>query len=174
MANAHHRPQGFTMIELVVVISILAILSGVIVPRVNSHMKASRDAERLAHVKTLRSTIDQFHMDRGSYPVADSSSTSGGWDVSNDGNFIQVLAESGYITEELVDPINDGRYHYRYYVYESGAYGCSGDRPFFVLGIRHFESHEFANRHRGFFRCPGRNWGNEFAFVTGGGAGFSE
>jgi prepilin-type N-terminal cleavage/methylation domain-containing protein len=39
--------RGFTLIELVVVISILAILSGVLVPRVSSHLESARDARRL-------------------------------------------------------------------------------------------------------------------------------
>ena len=42
------RHRGFTVIELIVVISILAILSGVLVPRVTNHMKSARDARRLA------------------------------------------------------------------------------------------------------------------------------
>jgi prepilin-type N-terminal cleavage/methylation domain-containing protein len=42
--------RGFTLIELVVVISILAILSGVLVPRVTTHLKSARDARRLEDV----------------------------------------------------------------------------------------------------------------------------
>src|SRR5204862_7013040 len=45
--------RGFTLIELVVVISILAILSGVLVPRVTNHLKAARDARRLADIKAV-------------------------------------------------------------------------------------------------------------------------
>lgn len=174
MTKHTEHNRGFTMIELVVVVSILAILSGVIVPRVNNHMKSSRDAERLANVKALRSAIDQYHMDRGVYPTANSNASFGGWDVSHDGDFIRTLVEGGYLEKELVDPLNDSTFHFRYYVYEQDAYGCTGEGPYFVLGVRNFESAEFANRHRGFFKCPGRNWGNEFAFVTGGGASFGE
>jgi len=29
-------------------------------------------------------------------------------------------------------------------------------------------------QNKGFFKCAGRNWGNEFAYVTGGGATFRE
>ncbi|MEX1026246.1 MAG: type II secretion system protein [Planctomycetota bacterium] len=166
--------RGFTMIELVVVISILAILSGVIVPRVQDHLKSSRDAERLASIKAIRVAIDQYALDRGSYPRAESNPDCGGWDVSHDGGFVSELREAGYLSDDLVDPINDATFHFRYFLYEKGAYGCTGESPYYVLGVRNFESFEFANQHRGFFRCPGRNWGNEFAFVAGGGASFGE
>jgi hypothetical protein len=39
-----------------------------------------------------------------------------------------------------------------------------------VLGVRTFETAEFATKHKGFFKCDERDWGVEFAYVTGGGA----
>jgi type II secretion system protein G len=162
--------RGFTLIELVVVISILAILSGVLVPRVTNHMKSARDARRLADIKTIRTAIEQYHADKGSYPAPNANSSFGGWDVSSDGDFIRVLRESGYLEEDAVDPINDSTFHYRYYIYSQGAYGCVGNSSFYILGIRNFESSDFAAKNKGFFQCSGRNWNNEFAYVTGGGA----
>jgi type II secretion system protein G len=166
--------RGFTLIELVVVISILAILSGVLVPRVSNHMRASRDARRLSDIKAVRNAIEQYYMDKGEYPRANANSAYGGWDVSFDGDFIAVLIENGYLSDAPTDPIDDPTFHYRYYVYSHGSYGCNGQGKFFVLGVRNFESSEFAKKNRGFFRCAGRNWGTEFAYVTGGGATFKE
>lgn len=164
------RPtRGFTLIELVVVISILAILSGVLVPRVSSHLESARDARRLADVKAVRAAVEQYFLDRGSYPPANANSQFGGWDVSNDGDFIRVLRDQGYLDEDAVDPINDLTFHYRYYVYAKGSYGCAGKGDYYVLGIRNFESDDFAARNKGYFECSGRNWNEEFAYVTGGG-----
>jgi len=165
-----HVPRGFTLIELVVVISILAILSGVLVPRVTNHLKSARDARRLADIKAVRAAIEQYHIEKGTYPPANANSSYGGWDVSNDGDFIRALRDNGYLDEDAVDPLNDATFHYRYYVYARGSYGCQGNSEFYVLGIRNFESEDFAVRNRGFFQCSGRNWNDEFAYVTGGGA----
>src|SRR5262245_37668671 len=161
--------RGFTLIELVVVISILAILSGVLVPRVSNHLKAARDARRLADIKAVRSAVEQYYLDKGHYPAANANSAFGGWDVSSDGDFIRVLRDEGYLDEDAQDPINDATFHYRYYVYTQGSYGCTGTSDFYVLGIRSFESDDFAAKNKGFFTCSGRDWTTEFAFVTGGG-----
>ena len=166
----NQKSRGFTLIELVVVISILAILSGVLVPRVSSHLKAARDARRLADIKTVRSAIEQYYLDKGSYPAPNANSSYGGWDVSNDGDFIRVLRDQGYLDADAIDPVNDATFQYRYYVYTLGSYGCTGSSDYYVLGIRSFESADFAAKNRGYFECSGRNWTNEFAYVTGGGA----
>jgi prepilin-type N-terminal cleavage/methylation domain-containing protein len=168
----HRRAnRAFTLIELVIVIAILAILSGVLVPRVTNHLRAARDARRLADIKGVRNAIEQYFLDQGQYPAPNANSTFGGWDVSHDGDFIRALRDQGYLDEDARDPLNDSTYHYRYYVYTRGSYGCAGSGNFYVLGIKNFESADFAAKNRGFFQCSGRDWADEFAFVTGGGAG---
>ncbi len=166
--------RGFTLIELVVVISILAILSGVLVPRVTNHMKSARDSRRLADIKAIRNAVEQYYLDKGSFPIANTNSAYGGWDVSNDGDFITVLRDYGYLEQMPVDPINDATYHYRYYVYPQGSYNCKGTGSFYVLGIKAFESSDFAAKNKGFFKCDSRDWSSEFAYVTGGGASFKQ
>ena len=163
------RKRGFTLIELVVVVSILAVLSGVLVPRIRGHVEATRDAERLDDLKTIRNAIEQFLMDRGTLPGASGNSKYGGWDVSHDGDFIAELVDAGYLDAMPTDPVNDEIFHYRYYVYEPGAYDCKGGSKYYVLGIKAFENETFAAQNHGFFRCDGRDWSREFAFVTGGG-----
>ncbi|MCZ6598142.1 MAG: hypothetical protein O7B99_10920, partial [Planctomycetota bacterium] len=162
--------KGFTLVQLVVVIAVLAILTGVLVPRVSDHMAVARDARRLADVRTIRTAIEQYRMDKGGFPAAERNPAFGGWDVSHDGGFIRELRNEGYIDGEHVDPVNDVTYHYRYFLYEMGSFGCAGEEDFYVLGVRNFESPNFARKHQGFFECANRDWGKEFAYVTGGGA----
>lgn len=162
--------KGFTLIELIVVISILAILAGAMIPRVTNHLAETRDARRLSDVKGVQSAIEQFYVDKQRYPAAKANSSYGGWDVSNDGDFIPELVQYGYLPEPPRDPNNDTAYYYSYYLYDKGTSGCISDGKFYVLGVKAFETSAFAAKNKGYFKCSGRNWSTELAFVTGGGA----
>lgn len=168
--NKSTARAGFTLIELVVVISILAILAGALIPRVTNRMAQSRDARRLADVRAVKNAVDQYYIDKGYYPAALQNAAYGGWDVSQDGDFIPTLISEGYLQSIPKDPINDDTYQYRYYVYDKGTAGCKSDGKFYVLGIRAFETADMALKNTGYFQCSGRNWASEFAYVTGGGA----
>ena len=169
MKNSFTR-NGFTLVELIVVVSILAILAGALIPRITNRMAQSRDAQRLADIRTIKSAVDQYFVDKGNYPAAHQNSAFGGWDVSQDGDFIPELVAAGYLKSAPRDPLNDDTYQYRYYVYDKGTGGCKGDTRFYVLGLRAFETADTALKNTGYFQCASRNWGTEFAYVTGGGA----
>ena len=164
------KTSGFSLLELVVVISIIALLAGVVTPRVSGRLAMARDARRLADIKAVRDAIEQYREDTGAYPAANTNGSYGGWDVSHDGNFISILVDSGYLREFVQDPINDNTHHYRYYLYNQGSYNCVGPGPFYVLGVRNFETTDFAAKNVGLFSCTGRDWGTEFDWVCGGGA----
>jgi len=159
---------GFSLIELVVVVLIMAVLAGVVVPRVVDHQRTARDSRRLADIKTIRNAVEQYYLDNGQYPPADG----GGWNDSTEPTFIRSLVEEGYLTEMPSDPINDNTYYYRYRVYNKGAQGCVGSTRFFVLGIRRFETEDYKTEHPGFFKCANKDWAQVFDYVTGGGASF--
>ncbi len=171
MSHPHHR-RGFTLLELTIVVAILGLLAGVVVPRVSTRLAATRDVRRLQDMQTLLDAIEQYRLDTGSFPAANSNPAFGGWDVSHDGDFVNVLRLAGYLQDLPADPINDDTYHYRYYVYAAGSYSCAGPTSFYVLGIKRFETDAVAARNTGYFQCSGRNWNDEFAYVTGGGASF--
>lgn len=154
------------------VMLILATLAGIAAPRVTRYQQSARDMRRMSDLRVVQDAIEQYRLDEGVYPPAKKNRRYGGWDVSHDGNFIPVLVKEGYLAETVVDPINDGTYHFRYYVYKRGSYGCVGPEPFYVLGIRNFESEKATKSHVGAFECTKRNWGAEFAYVTGGGASY--
>lgn len=165
-----HARSGFTLLELVIVISLISILAGTLAPSLTRQARRSRDARRMADMRVVAEAIDQFYADKGRWPAASTNSSFGGWDVSHDGDFIPELRQEGYLQEDARDPVNDSSAHYRYYVYPKGAYGCDGEATYFVLGVWSFESASYKAQHQGYFACDNRDWGAEFDFVTGGGA----
>ena len=165
-----HKQAGFTLIELVVVVSILSILAGAITPMMQKQLLKARDARRITDIQAVCEAIDNYYADTGTWPAANANPSFGGWDVSHDGNFIGELRAEGYLLEDVRDPTNDATFHYRYYVYNQGSFNCQGETSFYVIGIRNFETEDYENKNVGYFQCSGRNWGDEFAYVTGGGA----
>ncbi|MBI5361968.1 MAG: prepilin-type N-terminal cleavage/methylation domain-containing protein [Planctomycetes bacterium] len=164
------RTRGFSLLEVVIAVLVLAMIAGVATPRIQNRLAVARDTRRLADIVRVREAIELFHEDNGRWPAADTNASYGGWDVSHDGGFIGELVRAGYLEGPARDPRNDATYHYRYYVYPVGSYGCASEDPFYVLGVRAFETADFATRNHGVVQCSGRDWSSEFAFVVGGGA----
>jgi len=170
MAMKRHRRLGLSATEIVFAVALLVILGITMVPDALGRLAAAHDARRIEDAQHIQDAIEAYHKDHGVWPPAHENPEYGGWDVSQDGDFIPDLIKEGYLTEVPKDPINDETYQYRYYVYPKGSGGCKGDASFYVLGVRAFETNDYALKNKGQFKCASRNWGDEFAFVTGGGA----
>lgn len=165
MADAHPRRSGFTLVELLIVIAIMAALAGVAIPALNDRAARSRDARRLTDMQTIVRALDEYLLDMGKLPAHDKESGAGGWDTTLDGSFITELVRSGHLRQPVLDPLNDARFHYRFQHYAAGTAGIKAD--FYVLGLLNFETAAYAAQ-RGQWSGPGRDWGEEFAFVAGG------
>jgi prepilin-type N-terminal cleavage/methylation domain-containing protein len=61
---------GFTLVELLVVISIIAILTMVTLSTFTESQKKSRDGARKANLKSLSEAINMYYADTGSFPEA--------------------------------------------------------------------------------------------------------
>jgi general secretion pathway protein G len=60
--------RGFTLVELLVVMAIVATLLTLVAPRYIESVDRSREVVLRTNLKLLRSAIDQHYSDRGSYP----------------------------------------------------------------------------------------------------------
>jgi general secretion pathway protein G len=68
MKNRNRIQRGFTLIELVVVILILAILAALIVPRVVGRTDDAKRAKAASDIATLRGQVQMYKSDVGDYP----------------------------------------------------------------------------------------------------------
>lgn len=62
--------QGFSLVELLVVLAIIAVISGISMFALNDVRISSRDARRKADLETIRSALELYKSDCGSYPTA--------------------------------------------------------------------------------------------------------
>jgi general secretion pathway protein G len=84
--------SGFTLLELLVVMTIIGILAAVAIPALRDSPQRAREAALKEDLFTMRSTIDQFHGDKGYYPPD-----------------LPTLVSKGYLRQIPVDPMTKSR-----------------------------------------------------------------
>ena len=84
--NSH----GFTILELMIVISIMLILMGIAVPMYNQSVQRARESVLRQDLFTLRSVIDQYTLDKQKAPQS-----------------LDDLLQAGYIKQIPKDPMTN-------------------------------------------------------------------
>jgi prepilin-type N-terminal cleavage/methylation domain-containing protein len=86
------RPCGFTLIELIVVMAIVALLVSIAAPRYVASVERARETTLLGSLATMRQAIDQFAADRSRYPAS-----------------LDELVQERYLRQVPEDPITGRR-----------------------------------------------------------------
>ena len=84
------RRQGFTLIELMVVMAIIATLLTIAAPRYFEHLDRAREATLRQTLAITREAIDRFHADHDRYPST-----------------LDELVDKRYLRRVPVDPITE-------------------------------------------------------------------
>ena len=84
------RRRGFTLVELMVVMAIVALLLAIALPRYFGHLEKARETVLRQDLATMRDAIDKYHGDRGRYPDS-----------------LQELAAARYLRAVPVDPLTE-------------------------------------------------------------------
>lgn len=63
------RPRGFTLLELLFVLVIVALLTSLVAPMVAGSIGQARESALKQDLHVLRKAIDDYHADNGKYPA---------------------------------------------------------------------------------------------------------
>jgi prepilin-type N-terminal cleavage/methylation domain-containing protein len=176
MSLSFPNQKGFTLIELMVVISIIGTLSTIALTSLNGARAKARDARRFSDMEQIRTALEVYRAMNGHYPDnTDYDDDYGGWDIGYRGGaegsdtFIQPLVDAGLLAKVSGDPAGTtGADSYLYYRYNAGGGGCDASRgDFYVLGVRNLEGGSGISPRSPGWNCPARDWREEFEWVTG-------
>lgn len=91
--------KGFTLIELMIAVTILAILSAVAIPMYNDYIRTSREGVLINNIATIEVFQEDFRLRNGNYfaPAADAAAIEAGigWDPRDDGDVDYSIADAG-------------------------------------------------------------------------------
>lgn len=107
--------KGFTIVELLVVMAIIAMLVSLTLAMLQSARAKSRDSERESEVKSLQNALALHVVNSSIYPVYT------GPIIGTDTFSTQVL-NSGSLSSIPKDPLNTGNYVYQYSSIDGSTY----------------------------------------------------
>jgi general secretion pathway protein G len=63
--------DGFTLIEILVVIAVLSLLAALVAPNVFQNLGTAKDATAKSQIEMLGAALDAYRLDNGRYPTTD-------------------------------------------------------------------------------------------------------
>lgn len=63
-----NKPSGFTILDVVVVIIVIAFFSALIIPGLISGPSRARDATRKNDLRVIKSSLEEYYLSKGVYP----------------------------------------------------------------------------------------------------------
>ena len=81
---------GFTFMELLVVLALIALLASVIAPLLTNSIGRAREATLKENLQVMRKAIDDYYGDRGEYPPD-----------------LEALVQKRYLRRVPVDPVTE-------------------------------------------------------------------
>ncbi len=95
------KSRGFTLIELMVAFTIIAVLSAIGLVVYSSVLKQGRDSKRQSDLRSIQSAVEQYFADQFYYPSA----------ITFNGGALSAGGKT-YLNTVPVDPLNSNAYSY--------------------------------------------------------------
>ena len=101
------QTRGFTIVELLIVIVVIAILAAISVVAYNGIQVRARDTQRKADISAIVKSLELYHAIEGVYPTAGGSHFSGSWSTTADASWATLETRlKPHISKLPTDPIS--------------------------------------------------------------------
>lgn len=143
--------RGFTIVELLIVIVVIAILASISVVAYNGIQTRAKDSARSQDIKTIVQALEMHYADRGFFPnqstyTPGSTAINGAWSTTVDGSWANLAAVLAPYISKLPTPpgtlstataVNGGGGNsYDYYGFTNSTYCASSQGQGFILVYR--------------------------------------
>jgi len=128
--------SGFTIVELLIVIVVIAILAAISIVAYNGIQARARDTTRVSDARSITKALQAYHAINGRFPAA----TPGCWESSDVVDFMEYMNADYGLPKVPLDPTNQGTYRYSYCRYPASSSGCAASGYYVVFGIQRFET----------------------------------
>jgi prepilin-type N-terminal cleavage/methylation domain-containing protein len=131
LKQTNSKHSGFTIVELLIVIVVIAILAAISIVAYNGIQQRARDSTRKSDINNLAKLLELHYVDRGSYTQPENRATDYSTDGTNDwaaDSDLRDLITGGYTSKLPVDPTNNATYYYSYEPWNAGdgSYATAG------------------------------------------------
>src|SRR6185436_8134483 len=82
MVSLQRKQQGFTIVELLIVIVVIGILAALVITTFTGIQAKARDTERQTDIKALHGQVEAYYAQNGKYPTL-GNMNDGSWRTSN-------------------------------------------------------------------------------------------
>lgn len=141
--------SGFTIVELLIVIVVIAILAAISIVAYNGVQQRARDSQRVQDMQTITKALELYYIDNGRFPTGGGSTNINTWWTTSSDASWQNLASAlvpKYISalpkdpNQSTDDAMSGDFSYDYYGFNSVANVCgAGDYQGYLI-LYNFES----------------------------------
>jgi general secretion pathway protein G len=109
--------HGFTLIEMLIVITIIALLASTILVGMGSARAKARDSRRIADLHNVQNALELYFAKNGKYPTGITGTGTARWD-----SLVTTLINAGIgVNQVPKDPLNNATYYYQYGVDTNGT-----------------------------------------------------
>ena len=96
MIRMNHKRNGFSLMELLAVVTILGIIAAIIVPRVAVSSDTAKAKVHAHNKATINAAVERWYVEKGTWPAV---------------NLSDIGADTNYFPDGLpTNPVNNGAY----------------------------------------------------------------